>query len=246
MEFGPLLPSDDEPEISDPGELREHRRRRLVLAYRLFGALRWGHIGDGHISARDPERPDHFWLIRYGVAFNHCTIDDIVLVGPDATVVEGGGDINFTAWNIHWPILMARPDLVSAAHTHTPWGTPFSAEVRPIEPISQEACGFFEAHAIFDDEEVEVRTLDGGKRIAEAIGHHRAMVLRNHGLLTAGASVDEAVGRFVMMERVTETAMKARHAKPISRTAALEARERLGSSQQAWQIFNWLIRTHLP
>ena len=53
-----LDPAADEPDIADPVELRAHRKRRLALAYRVFGAMGWGSLGDGHISARDPERPD--------------------------------------------------------------------------------------------------------------------------------------------------------------------------------------------
>ena len=87
---------------------------------------------------------------------------------------------------------MARPDVVSATHVHTGWGTPFSAELRPVLPITQEACVFFEDHALFDDEEVQIQSTEGGKRIAVALGPHRAVVLRNHGLLTVGTGVDEA------------------------------------------------------
>ena len=103
---------------------------------------------------------------------------------------------------------------------HTRWGTPFSAEVRKFEPITQESCVFFEDHALFDDEEVQVQSVDAGKRIADALGHNRAIILRNHGLLTVGDSVAEAVGSFVQMERVAEAHMKAREAVPISAEAA--------------------------
>jgi len=154
-------------------------------------------------------------------------VADLVLVGPDGRLVEGEGPINKAAYYIHHPVLMARPDVVSAAHVHTGWGTPFSAEVRPIEPITQESCVFFEDHAIFDDEEVQVQSTDGGDRIAAALGECGAAILRNHGLLTVGARVDEAVGRFVVMERVAEAHMKARQAKPISAEAARFAREDL-------------------
>ena len=65
---------------------------------------------------------------------------------------------------------------------HTGWGTPFSAEVRRFEPITQESCIFFEDHALFDDEEVQVQSVDAGKRIADALGGNRAIILRNHGL----------------------------------------------------------------
>ena len=215
-------------------EIRAERKQQVALGYRLLAAQRWGDLGDGHISARDPERPDCFWMLRFGPSYHEAHVDDLVLVGPDGTLVEGAGPINMAAYYIHHPILVARPDAVSATHVHTGWGTPFSAEVRPIEPITQEACVFFEDHAIFDDEEVQVQSVDGGKRIAVALGAHRAVILRNHGLLTVGRSVDESVGSFVLMERVAEAHMKARDAKPISPEAARFAKAdlvRLGAGR---------------
>ena len=110
------------------------------------------------------------------------------LIGPDGELVEGEGSTNPAAYHIHHPILAARPELVSAAHVHTGWGTPFSAECRLLRPISQESCVFFENHALFDDEEVQIQSVDGGQRIANALGPHCAVILRNHGLLTVGDS----------------------------------------------------------
>ncbi|MDH3687695.1 MAG: class II aldolase/adducin family protein [Myxococcales bacterium] len=203
-----------------PSEIRDERKRDVALGYRILAAQRWGDLGDGHISARDPERTDCFWMLRYGVSYHDARVSDLVLVGPDGDLADGEGLINHAAYYIHHPILMARPEAVSATHVHTGWGTPFSAEVRPIEPITQESCIFFEDHAIFDDEEVQVQSVEGGKRIAVALGSTRAIILRNHGLLTVADRVDESVGSFVHMERVAEAHMKARDAKPISPEAA--------------------------
>jgi ribulose-5-phosphate 4-epimerase/fuculose-1-phosphate aldolase len=210
-----------------PEQVRARRKRDVALGYRLLAAQRWGDLGDGHISARDPERSDCFWILKYGVSYHAARVSDLVLLDADGKLVEGEGPINIAAYYIHQPLLAARPDVVSACHVHTGWGTPFSAEVRPIEPITQEACIFFEDHAIFDDEEVQVQSTEAGQRIAQAIGKNRAVILRNHGLLTLGDSVSEAVGTFVTMERVAESHMKARDAKPITAEAARFAKQDL-------------------
>jgi hypothetical protein len=145
----------------------------VAIGYRIFSALRWGQLGDGHITARDPERPDHFWVLGHGIPFWAATVDNLALVGPDGSVVDGpaAGGINYAAHNIHWPILAARPDLVSAAHTHTQFGTPWSANVRPFRPISQEACVFVYDQSIYRGEDLEVATMDGlfvmAERVAE-------------------------------------------------------------------------------
>src|SRR3954462_15565772 len=204
-----LDPAAYEPDIADSSELRAHRKRRLALAYWVFGAMGWGSLGDGHISARDPERPDGS--------------------------IEGGGHINMAAYCIHAPVHEARPEIVSAAHCHTPYGTPFSASVTKLEPISQESCAFFGDHEIFDDEEVSIGSTDGGKRIAAAIGGTRAAVLRNHGLLTVGATVDAAVGSFLLMERCAEVQLKAQDARPIGAESARRVHDEFDESA-AWQV----------
>lgn len=222
------------------------RQRQLVLGYRIFGALGWGDTGDGHITARDPERTDCFWLLRGRVSFDRAELGDLVLIGPDGAVLAGDGPWNETAHRIHWPIHEARPDVVAAAHTHTGWGTPFAAERRLLAPITQEACYFFEQHSLFDDEEVQVRSLDGGKRIAAALGAGRAVILANHGLLTVGSSVGGAVAAFVTMERVAEAMLKAPEARPISAASAREAREALEPDATFDVQFAYLVRRHAP
>ena len=234
------------PDARSPDEIRQTRKRQVALGYRLLASQRWGDLGDGHISARDPERTDCFWLLKFGVSYHAARVSDLVLVGPEGNLVEGDGIINVAAYYIHHPILAARPDAVSAVHVHTGWGTPFSAEARPIEPISQESCIFFEDHAIWDDEEVQVQSTEAGGRIAAALGANRAIILRNHGLLTVGDRVDEAVGSFVHMERVAEVHMKARRAKPISAEAARFAKADLTKFGAGRTAFWSMVARHLP
>jgi ribulose-5-phosphate 4-epimerase/fuculose-1-phosphate aldolase len=245
---GVVDPDEYEPVFDTVAATRRHRQQRLALAYRLWGVQGWGLLGDGHISARDPEHSDAFWLARYGVPFRFVTVDDLVLVGPDGDLIEGAGFINRAAYYIHAPIHEARPDIVSAAHCHTPYGTPFSALRTRLAPISQESCAFYEDHEIFDDDEVSIRSTDGGKRIAAAIGSSRAVILRNHGLLTVGASVDAAVGYFALMERSAEVQVKATSAggaPPIDAAQARWVHDEF-DERAAWQTFGWMQRTQLP
>ena len=234
-----------EPMFDSAHELRAHRKHHTVQAYRLFGALGWGTLGDGHISARDPERTDAFWLLKYGVAFNAATADDLVLVGPGGEVVEGDGAINLTAFHIHAPIHEARPDLVAAAHTHTPYGTPWAANVEHFRMICQEATAFFEDHGVFEGEEVQVMDIDTGKRIAAALGGSKAVVLRNHGPLTVGRSVEEAIGWFLMMERVAEVHIKATDPKPISDDAARVAATEIADPASALAAYEYAVKSKL-
>ena len=193
-----------------------------------------------------PERTDAFWLLRYGVAFNQATVADLVLVGPDGSLLEGDDTINMLAYYIHAPVHEARPDVVCVAHTHTQYGTPWAANVESFQMICQEATAFFEDHVIFDGEEVHVTNTETGKRIAVALGGAKAAILRNHGPLTVGASVAEAIGWFLTMERVAEVHVKAPRAKPISDEAAGIAATEIGQAASAVGAFEYALKSKIP
>ncbi len=221
---------------------RLRRKREVALGYRIFAALRWGDLGDGHITARDPEHTDCMWLLRYPVSFERATIDDLVLVQPDGSVADGTR-INITAYNIHHPVHHARPDVVGVAHT--PWGTPFCATGEPIRSITQEACTFFDQWALFDDEEVQILNRYGGERIAESLGDKSVALLRSHGLLSTGSSVGESIAAFVTLERVCEALMKAPDAMAISDQAAITARDDLTRARSLEAAFGFLVARHV-
>lgn len=218
---------------------------QIVQGYRLFAALGWGDLGDGHISGRDPEHPGTIWLLDAGTPFKRASTETLVRLNGDGEVVEGVGSTNWPAFYIHYPILAHRAELLSVAHTHTPFGTPFAAEARQFEAITQESCIFMDDHAVFDDEEVQVQDTQCGSRIAEALGGNRGVILRNHGLLTVGHTVKESVVWFIMMERVAEAHLKARDPKPISHNAALYAKQDLATSGQIEHAFENLVAHYL-
>lgn len=237
--------------VSEIERERLKRKREIALGYRIFASLRWGDLGDGHITASDPELTDHIWLLKYPFGFERATIDDLVLINPEGHVVDLEGnideaaEINTTAYFIHHPIHEARHDVVGVAHTHTPWGTPFAATGRPIVPITQEACSFHDRWATFDEEEVQVLGRDSGVRIADSLGDKTVSILRNHGLLSTGPSVGEAISAFVTLERVTEALMKAPNAIPISDEAAVIARNDLISVRAFEVSFEFLVSRHV-
>ncbi len=235
--------------VRSPEDERAHRKEMCAIGYQIFATHRWGYLGDGHISARDPILTDHFWLLDWGVPFGAATPDRLVLVGPGGEVFDAAGNptgaVNTAGYNIHAPLLAARPDVASACHTHTAFGTPWSANVEPFRALSQESTAFVFDQALFDDEEVEVLSVEGGKRIAAALGDAKFCILRNHGPLTVGRSVEEAVGWFVMAERVAEVHVKAPNGKPISDEAAAIAAATMAADLTGWRVFQWLRKSVL-
>ena len=183
------------------GAERLHRKQRLAASFRLFSRFGFDEGVAGHITARDPEYPDRFWVNPFGMDFGHIRVSDLICVDHDGTVVEGDAPVNAAAFAIHSQVHAARPDVIAAAHAHSLHGKAWSSLGRLLDPITQDACAFYDDHALFDDYTGVVLDLDEGKRIAAALGGHKAVILRNHGLLTVGRSVDDAVWWFITMER---------------------------------------------
>jgi len=189
------------PTFASVEEERRHRKERLAASFRLFGRFGFDEGVAGHITARDPELLDHFWVNPLGVNFSHIRVSDLILVNDHGEIVEGDGLLNRAAFAIHSQVHAARPDVIAAAHSHSIYGKSWSALARLLDPLTQDACAFYDDHALFDDYTGVVLDLEEGKRIGHALGGGKAVILRNHGLLTVGHSVDEAVWWFITMER---------------------------------------------
>lgn len=189
------------PKFDTVGDERQHRKERLAAAFRLFGRFGFDEGVAGHITARDPEHADHFWVNPFGMAFSHIRVSDLILVNDKGEVVEGNAAVNTAAFAIHGQVHAARPDVVAAAHSHSIFGKSWSTLGRLLDPLTQDACAFYDDHAVFDDYTGVVLDPEEGKRIAHALGEKKAVILRNHGLLTVGHSVDEAAWWFITMER---------------------------------------------
>lgn len=182
-------------------EERLHHKQRLAAAFRLFAKFGFDEGVAGHITARDPEKPDHFWVNPFGMDFSQIRVSDLILVNHKGEVVEGEYPVNTAAFAIHSSVHAARPDCMAAAHAHSMYGKAWSALGRHLDPITQDACAFYEDHGVFNDYTGVVYEPEEGRRIADALGGHKAVILRNHGLLTVGQTVDEAAWWFITMER---------------------------------------------
>jgi ribulose-5-phosphate 4-epimerase/fuculose-1-phosphate aldolase len=218
-------------------EERAYRKERLAGALRLFAAYGYEDGVSGHITARDPEYTGCFWVNPFGAPFDGLLPEELILVNGDGQVVEGRHHVNQAAFAVHAQVHRARPDVVAVAHTHSLHGRALSALGEFIEPITQESCAFYEDHAVYQAYTGVVVDEEEGRRIAAALGTRKAIILRNHGLLTVGDSVDAAAWWFVTMERSCQVQLTARAAgKPvlIEHREAVATREQLGSDLVAW------------
>ncbi|HEV7861605.1 MAG TPA: class II aldolase/adducin family protein [Acidimicrobiia bacterium] len=228
------------PTFATVEEERLHRRQRLAAAFRLFAHFGHEEGVAGHITARDPELTDHFWVNPFGEPFAHMRVRDLVLINHHGEVVEGGRPVNGAAFAIHSQVHAARPDVVAAAHSHSMYGKSWSTLGRLLDPLTQDACAFYGDHGLFDDYTGVVLDVDEGKRIAHALGERKAVILRNHGLLTVGRTVDEAAFWFIAMDRACQSQLLAEAAGtpvPITDDNARHTAGQVGSHSIGWFNF---------
>jgi ribulose-5-phosphate 4-epimerase/fuculose-1-phosphate aldolase len=219
---------------------RTARKQRLAAAFRLFARFGFDEGVAGHITVRDPEWSDRFWVNPLGLYFGHVRASDLILVDHKGDVVEGDRPVNRAAFAIHSQVHAARPDVIAAAHAHSPAGKSWSSLGRPLDPLTQDACAFFEDQALFADFTGVVDSTREGARIAETLGGRKAVILQNHGLLTVGKSVDEAAWWFITMERSCDAQLRAEAAgtpRCIPDEIARHTRNQIGTSPIGWLSF---------
>ncbi len=221
-------------------DVRAERKQKLAAALRLFGKFGFDEGVAGHITVRDPEHEDHFWVNPMGKSFKLMTVSDLLRVDHTGNIVEGEGLLNGAAFTIHSQIHMAKPNVTAAAHSHSVYGKTWSSLGRLLDPLTQDACAFYEDHALFDDFTGVVLDNSEGERIAKALGDCKAAILQNHGLLTVGESVDEAAWWFITMERTCQAQLMAEAVGTpvkIAHEHALNTRATVGSHLAGWFSF---------
>ncbi|WP_413200592.1 class II aldolase/adducin family protein [Nostoc piscinale] len=228
------------PKFTSITEERLHRKQRLAAALRLFSRYGFDEGIAGHITARDPETPEHFWVNPFGMHFGLIRVSDLILVNQEGEVIIGDRPVNRAAFAIHSQIHAARPDVVAAAHAHSIYGKSWSSLGRLLDPLTQDACAFYQDHSLFDDYTGVVLDPQEGQRIAQTLGTNKAIILKNHGLLTVGHSVDEAAWWFITMERSCQAQLLAEAAgkpSPIKHEYAEIAHTQVGSHNLGWFSF---------
>lgn len=222
-------------------EERLHRKQRLAGALRIFGRFGFGEGVAGHITVRDPEFPDHFWVNPLGLSFRHMRVSNLILVNHHGEVVYGKHSVNRAAYVLHAAVHTARPDVIAAAHAHSVYGKAFSSLGIQLDPLTQDSCAFYEQNVVIADHGgAVVFEEEAGRDFAKAFGQYRAAIHQNHGHFTVGASVDEAVFWFVCFERCAQAqlaAMAAGTPKLIPHESAVYTRENAGSAITGWMHF---------
>ena len=216
----------------------------LAAVYRLIAHYGWGDVIYNHSSLRVPGDERKFLIKRHELLYEEVTPANLVKVSMDDDLDESAG-VNRPGFTLHGGVLAARPDVHCAVHVHTETGMAIAGLKHGLRMVSQAAVRFYQRIGYHDYEGI-TEDFSERERINRALGQNRALILRNHGLLTVGRSVEESVGWFVMAERVAEVHVKAPNGRPISDEAAALAASTLAPHPVGWRMFQWLQRSLVP
>jgi len=191
----PIVAIDDlnERAANKYSEEEQELRKKLAAVYRLVDLYGWSEGIYNHITCRVPGTKDHFLINPFGFFFHEVTASSLLKVDVDGTIVDPGSTnfgLNNRGFTLHSAVHMNRPDAGCVVHLHVPDVIAVSATKEGLLPVSQEACfvgpvseyGF---RGILTD-------LSERESIVEALGKNNAMLLRNHGFVICGDTIEQA------------------------------------------------------
>ncbi|MNO92235.1 Decarboxylase NovR [compost metagenome] len=184
-------------------------REQLAACYRLVAHFRMSDLIFTHISVRLPGPEHHFLINPYGLMFDEITASSLVKIGLDGLPVEPTPyKVNPAGFVIHSAIHAAREDAQCVLHTHTRAGCAVAAQACGLLPLNQMSMEFHGRIGYHDYEGIAL-SFDEQKRLVRDLGEHSVLMLRNHGLLTVGETVQQAFLRMYYLEKACDIQLAA-------------------------------------
>ncbi len=179
---------DIESEVRSEADLGA--RVDLAAVYRLLAQHGWGDVIFNHAAMRVPSNPRHFLIKRHELLYTEVTASNLVEVSMDDDLDERSG-VNRPGFTLHSGVLRGRPDVRCSVHVHPEEGIALSGLKHGLRPLSQNAMRFYNRIGYHDYEGL-TDSFDERERIIAALGKHRALIMRHHGITTVGETAREA------------------------------------------------------
>jgi ribulose-5-phosphate 4-epimerase/fuculose-1-phosphate aldolase len=204
------------PSIKDAVSAEEWQLRcELAACYRLVALFGWTDLVFTHISARLPGDSHDFLINPYGLFFEEITASSLLRVDAAGNkLTDSRFSVNRAGFVIHSAIHAARPDVQCVLHTHTRAGVGVSAQQGGLLPISQQSMVIQGSLAYHDYEGIALRE-EERPRLQADLGTANYLMLRNHGLLTVGASIPDALLAMYIFESACEIQLAAQAGGPL-------------------------------
>ena len=226
--------------------MSEALRRKLTNAGRVLAMQDQGDFVAGHVTVRLEDDKSRFLMKPATIGLEEMTPQNIITVDLDGQRV-GGSMPRHNEVFIHSEVLRARPDLNAVIHTHAPHAVAFSSLGKELVPVNNEAGYFYKRLPVFSETTDLIVTADRGKAVAKCLADRNALLLRNHGIVAAGRTLEEAVWVALKLERACRVQLMAEWAggpKHIAEGEDLEKKNQRGMRQDLFtNVFNYLVRS---
>lgn len=220
---------------------------KLVQGCRILADDGQGDLIWGHVSARGSNVPDRILMKPAGIGLEEMSREEIISVDLSGERTAGQRPRHVEVF-IHTEIMRARPEIQAVVHTHPPHAVAFSSLCRPLLAIGHEGAMFCDGLPVFDRTSDLIVSPDLGQAVAACLDGYNALLLRNHGIVTAGRSVEEAVMTAVLLEKACKVQLLAEQAGgPQAATDPAEARikrERIYAPASLQAAFEYCVRRH--
>lgn len=226
--------------------MTEALRRKLTNAGRVLALEDQGDYVAGHVTARLPDDKNRFLMKPATIGLDEMTPETIITVDLDGQRVAGAMPRHNEVF-IHSEVLRARPDLNAVIHTHAEHAVAFSSLGKELKPVNNDAGYFYKKLPVFAETTDLIVTPERGKAVARCLGQGNAVLLRNHGIVAAGRSLEEAVWIALKLERACKVQLMAEWAggpKFLAEGEDLEKKNLRGMRQDLFtNVFNYLVRS---
>jgi ribulose-5-phosphate 4-epimerase/fuculose-1-phosphate aldolase len=221
-------------------------RAKLAQGCRILAMEGHGDVIWGHMSVRDPNDSSRFWMKANAVGLEEITADDLVLLDFEGEKVAGMRQ-RHNEYPIHGEVLRARADVNVVVHTHPVIPTVLGSSKHTVRPVTHEGCFFYPpAIPVYTDMSDLIVTRDQGAGVARALGSHRALFMRNHGIVIAAPTIEEAVVASMLLEKAARAQLAAIDlGEGVSITSdeeALAKREHIYHAENVNRAWQYLVR----
>jgi L-fuculose-phosphate aldolase len=227
------------------GKAHRDIKQQLILAGKVLVAEGHDDFTRGHISMRVPGEPKLFFMKPHSMGLDEITLANILTIDLEGNVVAGSARRHSEVY-IHSEILKARPDVNCVIHTHSPYAVALSSTGRPMRAYSQPGALFAGAIGLYTGTIALIRSHALGAGVAEALGSHRAVLLKNHGPVLTGKTIAEAVVGAIMLENaaMVQLAVEAAGdpAPEFSPDDLAQLKREIGQPEQFQINFDYLVR----
>lgn len=217
---------------------------RLIDAGLILDSEGQGDFCMGHVSVRTAQNPDRLLMKASAMGFEEMSPANLVTVNIEGEKVSGTHKPHNEVF-IHTELMRARPEIRSVVHTHAPYSVIFSSLGKQILPVGHNGSIFFEELPVFSDTTDLIVTQELGRAVTQCMGDHKALLLRNHGIVTAGRTIEEAVYYAVFLENACWMQVMAESAggpKLVTPPEEAWAKKRIARPENQVNFFNYMVR----